>query len=157
MGTIQRNLISYTGISNCKASNILYFKQLNIDYTLCIPNKKPNIDQIVRVWVDTDVIDTEIIKTPICTSIEGQVLTGYKLLVCGDIKLKIEYMACDTTQSVHTAHTSVPFCGDIVLPSNININSLIKSSVLVEDITSDRLDCRCIYNNITMMLIADIC
>lgn len=157
MGTIQRNLISYNGISTCPFSDLPYFKQLNIDYTFCIPKQKPDIEQVVRVWVDTSVVDTEVVKTLIGTSTEGQVLTGFKLLVCGDIDLKIEYVACDTTQSVHTAHTVVPFCGYVVLPENLNLNALIKASVIVEDIASDKLDCRCVYNNITMMLIADIC
>ncbi|MEG0857421.1 MAG: DUF3794 domain-containing protein [Terrisporobacter sp.] len=157
MENIQKNLILYNGISNCKPSNIQYFNQINIDFTLCLPKQKPDIDQITKVWIDTCIVESEIIKTPIGTSLEGQILTGYKLLVCGDIKLKIEYIACDTTQSVHSAHTVIPFCEYIVLPTNTNPNTLINPSIIVEDIFSEQLDCRCIYNNITMMLIANIC
>ncbi|MEF9992484.1 MAG: DUF3794 domain-containing protein [Romboutsia sp.] len=157
MENIQKNLILYNGISNCTPSNIQYFNQLNIDYTLCIPNQKPDIDQITKVWLDTCVVGSEIIKTPVGASLEGQILTGYKLLVCGDIKLKIEYIACDATQSVHSAHTVIPFCEYIVLPVNTNINTLINPSIIIEDIFSEQLDCRCIYNNITMMLIANMC
>lgn len=157
MGIIQRNLISYHGISTCNFSDLVYFKQLNIDYMFCIPNQKPDIEQIVKVWVDTDIIDTEVIKTTKGTSMEGQNLTGNKLLVCGDIHFKFEYITCDSTKTVHSAHTVVPFCGYVVLPENINSNEIIKTSVVVEDIFSDIVDSRCIYNNITMMLVADIC
>lgn len=157
MNTIQGDSISYTGISTCQLDSISYFKQLNVDYKLCLHNEKPDIDQIVKVWIETTIIDNEVIKTPIGTSSEGQALTGFKLLVCGDISLKIEYLSCDSTQSVHTANTVVPFCGYIVMPKNSNTNALIKSNIFVEDIISTKLDPRCIYNNITIMLIANIC
>lgn len=157
MGIISRDLIEYNGISTCHYENLPNFKQVNIDYIFCIPNQKPDIEQLVRVWADACVIDTEVIKTPIGTSLEGQNMTGYKLLVCGDISLKIEYVACELTQSVHTAHVKFPFSGYTVLPGDINPHSLIKASVSIEDIFSEQIDLRCIYNNITMMIIVDVC
>lgn len=157
MSTIQRNLILYDGISTCQIDNLPYFNQLNIDYKFCIPKQKPDIEQLIKVWVETDVIDTEVIKTPVGTSMEGQYLTGYKLLVCADMKLKVEYETCDKTQSVHTAHATIPFCGCVSLPENTNLNTIITATISVEDISSEKLNCRCAYNNITMMLIANIC
>lgn len=157
MGTIQRDLVSYNGISSCQYKDLANFRQLNTDYVFCIPDQKPDIEQIVKVWADACVIDSEVIKTPVGTSLEGQNLTGYKLLVCGEIKLKVEYVACERTQSLHTAHTVFPFCGYVVLPKDINPNSIIKASVAIEDIFSEQMDLRCIYNNVTMMIIADVC
>lgn len=157
MGKISRNLIEYNGITQCKYKSVPYFKQTNEDYVFCIPNQKPDIEQIVKVWVDGCVLDTELVKTPVGTSLEGQNMTGYKLLVCGDINLRVEYVALEETQSVHTAHTTFPFCGYVVLPGDINPNSIIKASISIEDILSEQIDKRCIYNNITIMLIADIC
>lgn len=157
MGSIQRDLISYNGISTCFYNDLENFRQVNIDHIFCIPDQKPNIEQIVKVWADACVISREVVSTPIGTSLEGQNLTGHKLLVCGDIDLKIEYVACESSQSVHTASTKFPFCGYIVLPKGTNPNAMIKASVVIEDIFSEQIDCRCIYNNITMMIIADIC
>lgn len=157
MGKINRDLIEYNGISMCPYKNLPHFKQVNTDYIFCIPDQKPDIEQIVKVWAEGCIIETEVIKTPVGTSLEGQNVTGYKLLVCGDLKLKIEYVACEVTQSVHTAHTTFPFCGYVVLPGNINPNAIIKANIAIEDIFSEQIDLRCIYNNITMMIIVDVC
>lgn len=157
MEKIQRNLIEYNGISKCGFKDLPHFRQVNVDYIFCIPEQKPNIEQVVKVWAEPCVMDTEIVKTPVGTSLEGQNITGYKLLVCGDMKLKIEYVACEKTQSVHTAHTTFPFCGYVVLSKDINPNAIIKASAAIEDIFSEQIDLRCVYNNITMMIIADVC
>lgn len=157
MGKVTRDLIEYNGVMNCAYDNISYFKQINEDHIFCLPKEKPNIEQIVKVWGEACIVDKEVIKTPIGTSVEGQNITGYKLIVCGDISLKIEYVACDLTQSVHTAHTKFPFCGYVVLPKDTNLNLIIKPSVSIEDIFSEQMDLRCIYNNITLIIVADIC
>lgn len=157
MGKVIRDLIEYNGISTCKYSNLKNFKQINVDYIFCIPEQKPDIEQIVRVWADGCVVNTHLVKTPIGTSLEGQNVTGYKLLISGDISLKVEYVACEPTQPVHTAHTKFPFCGYVVLPKDTNPNAVINAGVDIEDILSEQIDLRCIYNNITMMLIADVC
>ena len=47
---ITRNLIEYHGIDTCKYGDMPYFKQINVDYTFCVPSQKPDIEQVVRVW-----------------------------------------------------------------------------------------------------------
>ena len=157
MSSITRNLIEYHGISACNYEQMPYFKQINVDYTFCVPSQKPDIEQVVRVWVTPCIVEKKIVKTPIGTSLEGQQVTGHKLMVSGDIQYKVQYVANETTQSLHTAHTTYPFCGYVVLPEKFSLNTIISASVAVEDIYSDQMDLRCIYNNITMMIIADIC
>ncbi|MGL5086328.1 MAG: DUF3794 domain-containing protein [Clostridium sp.] len=157
MGTKMRGLIEYNGINTCNYESMPNFKQLNIDFTFCVPGQKPDIEQIVKVWAKPCIVEQRLVKTPIGTSLEGQTVTGHKMMVVGDIDYKVEYVALEATQSLHTAHGTFPFCGYIVLPDGFNVNSVMSSSVAVEDIYSDQLDTRCIYNNITMMLIADLC
>ena len=77
-------------------------------------------------------------------------------MVTGDIEYKMQYVANETTQTLHTAHTTYPFCGYVVLPEKFNPNTMIEASVAIEDIYSDQMDLRCIYNNITMMIIVDL-
>ena len=156
MEKANRDLIEYNGLSYCAYEGISNFKQLNVDHIFCIPKEKPNIEQIVKVWVEACIVDKEIIKTPVGNSIEGQNITGYKLLACGDISLKIEYVACEPAQSMHTAHTKFPFCVHVVLPKDTNINAIVKATVAIEDILSEQMDLRCIYNNITMIVVVDI-
>ncbi len=157
MANIQRDLIEYSGIDLCPVKNKKNFTQFNLEEVFCIPTQKPDIEQISKVWVEGEINCKELVKTPVGESVEGQILTGYKLLVCGEISLKVQYVACEPTQTVHTAHTKFPFCTYVVLPADTNKNSIIKPSVVIEDIFSEQLDERCIYNNITLMLLVDIC
>lgn len=157
MGKVIKDLVEYNGISALTDDNLKNFKQMNVDYTFCIPDVKPNIDQLIKVWIDSCIVESKLVKTPIGTSLEGQIVTGYKLLIAGDLFLKIEYSACNSTGSVHTAHTTIPFCGYIVLPSDINPYYIVKPGIVIEDIFSDTIDCRCVYNNITFALVAEIC
>lgn len=156
MTSIVRDLIEYNGINNCIKSTLKNFRQINFESTFCVPCQKPNIEQIVKVYGDTEICKYEIVKTPIGTSLEGQKLTGYKLLVCGDIKYKIQYVADATDQSVHTFHKCIPFCGYVVLPEKFNKNSYVKPSALIEDISIDQIDERCLYSNINILLVADV-
>lgn len=156
MAKVSRDLIEYNGIDKCPFSSN-FFKQVNLDFIFCIPDQKPDIEQIVKVWVKPCIVHKEIIKTPIGVSIEGQNVTGKKLMVSGDMEIKVEYVACTRTQNVHSAHTVFPFCGYIVLPKDFNENAIVSVSAAVEDVLSEQMDLRCIYNNITMVLIADIC
>lgn len=157
MESVNVDLIEYHGVNNYPYRDIKNFKQVNNDYILCIPDINPNIKQIVKVWVESFVIDKEIVKTPKGLSLEGQNLTGYKLLVCGDINIRIEYVDCDKIQGVHIANSKFPICEDIVLSKDFNSNSLLSTSVIIEDIFSEQVDLRCIYNNITMLIVADVC
>lgn len=157
MGSNMRNLIEYNGISTCSHGKLAHFKQTNTEFTFCIPTQKPDIEQIVKVWVSTCILNYKVVKTPKGTSLEGQNITGYKLMIQGDIQYKVEYVALEAEQSIHTAHTTIPFCGYVVLPERFNPNAFIFASVEVEDIHSDLMDERCIYNNVTLMLSADVC
>lgn len=157
MSSNRRGLIEYNGINACSYENLPHFKQMNTDFTFCIPVQKPNIEQISKVWAKACILNQKIVKTPKGTSLEGQHVTGYKLMIQGDIEYKVEYVADVATQSLHTAHTTIPFCGYIVLPKKFNTSSFVSASALIEDIYSEQIDTRCIYNNITLMLIADIC
>lgn len=157
MANIQRDLIEYSGVDTCTIKDKKNFTQLNIEEVFCIPMEKPDIEQINKVWVKGCVSCQEVVKTPIGKSIEGQILTGYKLLVCGEINLRVQYVACEATQTVHTTNSIFPFCAYVVLPADLNPNSIIKPSIIIEDVFSDQLDDRCIYNNVTLMIIVDIC
>lgn len=156
MSSIVRDLVEYSGISNCIKGTLKNFRQINFESTFCVPNQKPDIEQIVKVYAETSICKYEIVKTPIGTSLEGQELTGYKLLICGDINYKIQYVADESSQSVHTFHKCIPFCGYVVLPKNFNKESYVNPSALIEDIVVDQMDERCVYSNINMLLIADV-
>lgn len=157
MAKIYRDLIEYNNINEHCIKNVENFKQTNLDYVFCIPTQKPDIEQIVKVWAKPCVKCQKLIKTPVGTSLEGQRVTGYKYLIEGYITLKVEYVALEEEQSLHTAHVDIPFCSYVVMPDGFNKNSLITPSIIIEDINSMQMDSRCIYNNITFMAVVDLC
>ena len=156
MASVVRGLVEYSGIDSCVRNKIKNFRQINFESTFSVPPQKPDIEQIVKVYGKTEIIKYEIVETPIGKSLEGQEVTGYKVLVSGDINYKIQYVANEPTQSVHTFHQCIPFCGYIVLPKKFNRGSYINPTALIEDIAVEQVDDRCVYSNITLLLVVDI-
>jgi hypothetical protein len=70
----------------------------------------------------------------------------------GQINQKIEYVADEPTQSVHSAHYSIPFCAHIVLPVGFTPDSFVKVVPYIEDIYAVQCDGRKIFKNVTILL-----
>ncbi|MGL6104791.1 SPOCS domain-containing protein [Romboutsia sp.] len=157
MNSISRELIQYHGIDDCINLNLKNINQLNIDNIFNIPCCKPDIEQLVKIWVTSNIVKYEVIETPVGSSLEGHTLTGYKLSITGDMNMKISYVADEATQSVHIANTSFPFCGYIILPEGFNPSSRIFPIISIEDIFSKKFNSRCVYSNITFIMSVDIC
>lgn len=156
MASVVNQFIEYIGVDSCKASTYQYFKQFNKDQIICIPAQKPDMEQIVKVWAETSLINQTIVKTPVGTSLEGQTMTGYKLFVTGEIKVKYQYVSCYAEQSVHTAEGKAAFCEYVVLPQDFCESQEIFSRIIIEDIYSKKIDSRSINNNFTLMLVANL-
>lgn len=157
MSKVTNQLIEYNGIEKCMSSNNKYFKQENIEDVICIQYQKPDIDQIVKVWVKSNIDEYNLVKTPVGTSLEGQIMTGNKLMVSGEMDIKYQYVSCEADQSVHTAQGIIPFCMYLVLPKKYTSVNSIFPRIVIEDIFSKQTSCRKIYNNLTLILIVDLC
>ncbi|WP_053956598.1 Ig-like domain-containing protein [Inediibacterium massiliense] len=128
------------------------FKQFSVMENVTIPEVKPEAEDIVKVIADVEVVDQTIIETPVATSYEGQMLTGWKVIIEGLLKQKIEYIADEPTQSMHCAHFEVPFSTYLVLPKNFKPCTPIEIKSCIEDIYFEQLDKRNIFKNITLVL-----
>ena len=128
------------------------FKQMSIESYLMIPEAKPDIEAINVVTGAIDISSCHVINTPQAISTEGQNLTGYKLIIKGSLNIVVEYTALEETQSVHSAHYSVPFSAFIVLPPNYVIGSKLEVSGLVEDIYYKAVDIRTFFTNVTALI-----
>lgn len=157
MISITRDLIEYYGIDDCLPLDPKNFKQINVEDEACVPIQKPDIEQIVKVYASAEIKSSKVIKTPKGTSLEGVRLTGYKLIVEGEISYKIQYVADTATQSVHTFHYKTPFMSFVVLPEDFSETSYLTVSAFIEDIYSHQIDCRCTYLNTTLLIIAESC
>ena len=156
MGKFTRDLIEYDGVDTCSYEDISTFKQFNSDYKFMLPIEKPDIEQLIKVKAKATIEHHEVIKTPIGTSLEGQRVTGFKLLVAGDINIKYEYIASDPTQSIYSVSRNFPFCDYVVLPEDFNMSTMIFPAVSLEDIFSEQLDNRSVYNNLTIIVVVEV-
>jgi hypothetical protein len=128
------------------------FKQFSVDENLTIPSVKPDAEDILEVVAEVEITYTNVIKTPIVTSYEGQQLTGWKLIVEGKIKQKISYIADEPTQSVHAAEFDVPFSTFLVLPKDYKECQRINVVGIIEDVFVKLVDKRTIFKNVTLMI-----
>lgn len=128
------------------------FKQLSVETNLQIPSAKPDIEAINYAEGKIKILHTQLIRTPRGVSQEGQVLTGYKLMVHGVVEIVIEYTALEETQSVHAAHYCIPFSSFIVLPENYSIGTHAEVVGEIEDVYYKALDFRNLFVNITTLI-----
>ena len=140
----------------CVDMSISSFRQVNIEEYLTIPCQKPDIETINDIKATVKISKCTVVKTPVAVSSEGQRLSGYKLVVHGFLNQVIEYVACEPTQSLHSAHYSVPFSDYIILPSDFIPGSKVHVEGLVEDIYYNVVDSKCFFKNITLLLLAKI-
>lgn len=151
------NMIEYNGINRNLPKNPTTFTQFNFNKTLCIPIEKPDIERIVRIDTKIIIDKYQIIKTPKGTSLEGQTLTGCKLIIHGRVKQLMMYVANETEQSVHSAHFEECFCKFIVLPNNFSKLTSIKVIPYIEDLSITDYDNRCFCECINIFLDTRLC
>lgn len=87
-----KTLIEYVGISEYLPNNPNIFKQLNIEETLCLPQNKPDIEQIIKIISEIIIKSTKVIRTPRGKSLEGQTLSGFEIIVEGELKQKFNML-----------------------------------------------------------------
>ncbi|MBM7556625.1 DUF3794 domain-containing protein [Halanaerobacter jeridensis] len=100
--------------NNCQGA----FTQLKVPEIVEIPEQKPDIEQIIQVLVEGIVTNLKLIQTPVGDSVEGEYLTGEKLVIEGKVHQKIVYVAKteEGDQPVHSAEFDIPFSTFIVVP-----------------------------------------
>lgn len=157
MTSIVKDLIEYIGISDNIPDDSSVFKQINVEKTHCLPPVKPDIEQIVKVISKLVIKSTKVIKTPSGISLEGQKLTGFKVVIEGELKQKIQYVADIPTQTVHAAHFNIPFSTYIVLPADFVLGTPVTVNGYIEDVYAHQMGKKCIYINTTILFTADFC
>lgn len=138
------------------STNMSNFKQFSIEEYLQIPCQKPDMESINSSFAKIEITKCSTVRTGAITSIEGQTLTNYKLVVQGLLNLIIEYTACKPEQNVHSAHFSIPFSTFIILPIDFEPGINIEVNGVVEDVYAKNLDCRSLFSNTTVLLSAKV-
>lgn len=142
-----------------------YFKEEAICEVLTIPCEKPDMERIldIKVWPEIESIRS--VETQEGFSIEGQRLSGVKLVVEVRLKEKVTYVADEITQTVHAAHYETLKSMFVIVPPRINekeVCNLIKTERLnvvpyVEDVDWRMLDCRKIHKCVMLFLNVIVC
>lgn len=131
--------------------------QINIPQVLMLPDNKPDMETINKIYNRVEITSTEVIKTPCSNtpSAEGLLLTGRKLIVEGYVCQTVIYTADLTCQSVHPVYFKIPFCSYIIIDSDADLE-LDTYCVLpcIEDIYSEVLNKRMLFMNVTLFLMA---
>lgn len=167
MATVIRGLVQGIGITPYKdlPENPVYFTEIAIPETVVIPDAKPDMENLVSVAVDAEILSTRLVETAVGTSNEGQILTGYKLIVEVKLRQKIKYIADEPTQSVHAAHfEKVVSSIFVVVPTDVTIDGVTYTiqelfeqgrlvvTPYIEDIYGVQRDKRTIFKNIVILL-----
>jgi len=159
MASIVKGLIEYDGIADFLPEfqeNYAPIKEFNVQETLDIPAAKPDIEQIIKVKSELIITSTKVIKTPVAISLDEQKLTGWKVIVEGELKQTVQYVALEPTQSVHAAHFDVPISVYIVLPPDFKEGMCVSVEGYIEDIYAEKICRRQIFKNTTILLVARI-
>lgn len=156
MNIASDSLIKYNGVKSCADSNLENFKQFNESLIISIPSNNDKIYEISKVWVDTTIIDSQTIKTPVGTSCEGQILTGNKLFTSADLDIKIEYISLEDMQSVQVIKVKMPTCSYVSLDEDFDEFETPYPSFAIEDIYCKKLNEQEIYINIMIVGIVDV-
>lgn len=152
MASIIKNYIEYSGLADDLPIGPTSFKEFIVQRNLVLPESNPEIHQILKISAEVIVSGKKVIRTPIGTSLEGQILTGFKLVVEGELSVKAEYAAHEEEQPVYAAHFNTPFCTYIVLPKDFIIGTPITVTGYIDDITVDMANKRTIYSSVTVLM-----
>ncbi|MGL5754066.1 MAG: hypothetical protein ACRCYC_01935, partial [Paraclostridium sp.] len=152
------SLIKCVKNSNEKKLN-LAFSNFNIvekDNILKVYNPKPKIKVIDNIKSDVNIYSSYIIETAKSKSIEGKILTGYKLMIYGVLKQTVEYIALDSDDEIYSIVYEIPFYDAIVLPVGFDISNKVEPYGKIEKNIYKKLSDDKIYSSNTILLLAKI-
>lgn len=152
------SLVKYVKNNNEKKLN-LAFSNFNIvekDNILKVYDPKPKIKVIDNIKSEVEIYNSYIIETSRSQSIEGKILTGYKLMVYGILKQTVEYTALDSDDEIYSIIYEIPFYDAIVLPVGFDVSSKIEPYGRIEKNIYKKLSEDEIYTSNTILLLAKI-
>lgn len=135
MSNIFNNLIEYAGISSYIPKNIRCSKEITLNTTVKLKSSTRNFSEIIKVSVFTEVIYYKVIKTPIGSSLEGQNLTGKKIIIDGLLNLRIDYLSKDSNK-VYCMNYKENFCSTLILNNKFTNKSIFIPTFFVENINA---------------------
>ena len=155
MSNKMRGRTLYSGISDYIPCDINSFTQENVNTIMTIHKDFPDIDEIIKVGITSDIKDNKIVKTGVGKSLEGEILTGYKLLTEGEFIVRIDFCADNEKGSIYTFKDTLFFNNATTLDEDTSLNSKIISSIYIEDVYAQKINEREVLANVSFILTAE--
>lgn len=133
-------------------NNSSNFKQISVQEYLMIPNGNIDIESINSISGYVEGVKCHTIKTMKTTSLEGQILSGNKIIIYGTLKIVVQYTACDYSQSVHSVKYNIPFTTFVVLSSNYITSNKVEIDARVENIDHNVVSCKKFFVNASIFI-----
>lgn len=130
------------------------FKQICIENNVNLPETKEDMSSIENINTDISIKNYHTIKTPIATSNEGSVLSGYKLIVHGILNQVIRYSAKKPNSPIHSFEHEIPFSTFIILPSDYKLQSNVQIEAKEEYTHFNLVNSRSLFESVNILLIA---
>lgn len=151
MNLLVRDGISYSGISDYIPNEITSFEQRNTDKVITINQKLPNIDDILKVSISKELENSNVAKTATGVSLEGQSLSGYKLLTEGKFVVRIDYCSESNNGCIYTFKEVIYFNNATTIPKDKGQGSRVVEDVYIEDIYVEKISERDLIVNISFI------
>ncbi|SFA96836.1 SPOCS domain-containing protein [Clostridium frigidicarnis] len=147
---IDKILPNYIDIQgNCVPN---YFTQFNVYNNFTINCRWIDCESIEVINSKLEILSSKIIDTVIGTSIEGQHLTGKKLILVGKIIAKINLKCFKCNNRICCIEKNIPFSTFIILPNPINEEDPINLRYLIEDATGVMISRNKLFINVTIII-----
>lgn len=120
-------------------------KQYVEEFILCVPEVKPEIEEINEIYINVSVEVARLIDT----------VLGPKLIIEGKVEIKAVYTAYNQVQSVHSAHWEKKFYNYVLFPyvKEKSYNLGIKNVFIgIEDVCVSSIKCRDLNLSIIFIL-----
>lgn len=156
MNGFQRR-IQYEGLSRYIPDNVKSFSSLNVDDTFNLQEFFSSIEDIIKVDIKSKIINNRVVKTPKGKSMDGKILTGWKLLSECCFDLRIDYTIQQLGSSICTTKHRIPFTCGVFLDEHFTLNSRYIPSIFVEDVYCELINDKSILFNINFIFTSEIC
>lgn len=143
--SVYRNEVEYIGIDKYIPNDIRAFKSLDIGEICEINALSPDVYKALKVKVDSRIIDYRVIDTISGTAVDGQKLTGKKVILNGIVTFRIEYTSTDEEDSIYVIYGKKEFNAVVALSTNTSRNCRLIPSVFIEDIYIRKINKRNVF------------
>lgn len=149
-------------LEECESiKNTSYFSQFNTYKNFKLVSKKSGISLLDTSICGINIHNIKLIDTIECISLEGEEMTGKKLILVGDINTNIRIENVGNVKrnrrstKKNILELKIPFSTFIQMPRGVKNSDKINLKYLIQDITSSVLDNNNLFISVTAIISYD--